>query len=160
MSTPNIKPFHDSASGKMVEKEIDLTPGFYKCFDELLVNAHDHKKRMDKLIEDMVKKKHNHKPVTSIKVDIHDDGSISFYNDGDGIHVEFLEKHQMYPPELIFGTLLSSTNFDDGDQREWGGRNGYGAKLANIFGKLFRVETVDHFNQKKFIQEFSKSMGY
>tara|TARA_B100000963_G_scaffold346874_1_gene352600 strand:- start:1295 stop:5023 length:3729 start_codon:yes stop_codon:yes gene_type:complete len=146
-------------SGSITKKDISYPPGWYKCFDELIVNAHDHKKRMDKLIEDLGKKKHNHKPVTTIKVAIEDNGAISFYNDGDGIHVEFLEKHNMYPPELIFGTLLSSTNFDDGDQREWGGRNGYGAKLANIFGKLFRVETVDHFNQKKFIQEFSNNMN-
>ena len=146
-------------SGSIVRKEVSYPPGWYKCFDELIVNAHDHKKRMDKLIEDLGKKKHTHKPVTTIKVTIEDDGSISFFNDGDGIHVEFLKKHNMYPPELIFGTLLSSTNFDDGDQREWGGRNGYGAKLANIFGKLFRVETVDHFNNKKFVQEFSNNMN-
>ena len=88
---------------KIIEKEIKFAAGWYKCFDELIVNAHDHKKRMDKTIEDLKGKKHSHKPVTTIKVNILDDGSISFYNDGDGIHLEYLEKHKMYPAELIFG---------------------------------------------------------
>ena len=103
-------------------------------------------------------KKHKYKPVTTIKVNINENGSISFYNDGDGIHIEYLTKYDMYPVELIFGTLLSSTNFNDNDKREWGGRNGYGAKLANIFGKEFTVETVDHVNKKKLVQTFSNNM--
>jgi len=60
---------------------------------------------------------------------------------------------------LIFGSLLSSTNFDDSQEREWGGRNGYGAKLANIFSTKFIIETVDHFNRKKLTQEFSNNMN-
>jgi DNA topoisomerase II len=149
----------DEEPAKIIEKEIKVASGWYKCFDELIVNAHDHKKRMDKTIEDLKGKKHHHKPVTTIKVNILEDGSISFYNDGDGIHIEYLEKHKMYPVELIFGTLLSSTNFDDEDNREWGGRNGYGAKLANIFSKSFRVETLDHINKRKLIQTFSDNMN-
>ena len=63
----NIKTFiHDKASSKMIEKEIDLTPGFYKCFDELLVNAHDHKKRMQKVANDG----NSHHMVNNIKVTI------------------------------------------------------------------------------------------
>ena len=143
---------------KIAEKTIKYAPGWYKCFDELIVNAHDHKKRMEKTIKDMGNKKHDYKPVTTIKVSINDDNSISFYNDGDGIHVEYLEKHKMYPVELIFGTLLSSTNFDDNETREWGGRNGYGAKLANIFSTKFIVETVDHVRKKKLKQVFENNM--
>ena len=151
----NIKTFiHDKASSKMIEKEIDLTPGFYKCFDELLVNAHDHKKRMQKVANDG----NSHHMVNNIKVTINDDNSITFYNDGDGILVEYMEEHKMYPPTLIFGSLLSGTNFDDNEAREWGGRNGYGAKLANIFSLKFIVETVCHINKKKFYQEFTNNM--
>ena len=111
---------------------------------------------MEKFIKYEPKAKH--KPVTQIAVNIHDDGGIEFYNDGNGIHIEYLDKHQMYPTELIFGSLLSSTNFDDTQEREWGGRNGYGAKLANIFSKKFIIETVDHKNRKKLYQEFSDNM--
>ena len=151
----NIKTFlHDNEGNKMIEKEIDLTPGFYKCFDELLVNAHDHKKRMQKIANDG----NQHYMVNNIKVNINDDNSITFYNDGDGILVEYMEEHKMYPPTLIFGSLLSGTNFDDNEAREWGGRNGYGAKLANIFSMKFIVETVCHVNKKKFYQEFTNNM--
>ena len=96
--------------------------------------------------------------VNNIKVTINDDNSITFYNDGDGILVEYMEEHKMYPPTLIFGSLLSGTNFDDNEAREWGGRNGYGAKLANIFSLKFIVETVCHINKKKFYQEFTNNM--
>jgi len=147
--------FADGEKQTVNRKHIKLTPGFYKCFDELLVNAHDHKKRMDKEIQSS---KGNHFPVTTIKVNVNSDNSISFYNDGDGILIEFMEDHKMYPPELIFGSLLTSTNYDDNEKREWGGRNGYGAKLANIFGKRFEVETVCHVNNKKFKQTFSDNM--
>ena len=147
--------FTGESNVQIQKKPIKLTPGFYKCFDELLVNAHDHKKRMDKEIKSSAGQ---HYPVTAIKVDINPDNSISFYNDGDGILIEFMENHQMYPPELIFGKLLTSTNYDDNEKREWGGRNGYGAKLANIFSKKFIVETVCHVTNKKFYQEFTNNM--
>jgi len=148
--------FTDGEKQAVNRKHINLTPGFYKCFDELLVNAHDHKKRMDKEIKGS---KGNHHPVTTIKVSVNSDDSITFFNDGDGILIEFMEDHQMYPPELIFGSLLTSTNYDDNEKREWGGRNGYGAKLANIFGKRFEVETVCHINSKKFKQTFTDNMN-
>tara|TARA_Y100000991_G_scaffold215072_1_gene204392 strand:- start:35 stop:3640 length:3606 start_codon:yes stop_codon:yes gene_type:complete len=148
----------DNDSNFIKIKNVNYAPGWYKCFDELLVNAHDHKKRIDKQIKDNKNKKCIHEPVTVIKVSILEDNSIEIYNDGDGIHIEYLDKYDMYPVELIFYTLLSSTNFDDNDNREWGGRNGYGAKLANIFGKRFSVETVDHINKKKLVQVFSNNM--
>ena len=144
-------------TNKIIKNTLSFSPAWYKCFDELIVNAHDHKKRMDKCIRENTKIKH--KKVSCIKISISDDGSISFFNNGDGIHIEYLKKYKMYPVELIFGSLLSSTNFDDSQEREWGGRNGYGAKLANIFSTRFIIETVDHFNRKKLTQEFSNNMN-
>ena len=43
--------------------------------------------------------------------------SDSVDNDGDGILIEFMEDHKMFPPELIFGSLLTSTNYDDNEKR-------------------------------------------
>lgn len=41
---------------------------------------------------------------------------------------------------MIFGHLLTGSNFDDdNDQRFGGGRNGFGAKLANILSTKFSV---------------------
>lgn len=140
-----------------LEKEkFKFCPGFYKCFDELIVNAFDHSKRQASKCnkgEDVGK-------VTSIKVDIDiENNCLSFYNNGDGIDVELIPEHNIYPPELIFGTLLTSTNYDDNEKREWGGRNGYGAKLANIFSTKMIIETVDGVRKKKYIQEFENNMS-
>jgi DNA topoisomerase-2 len=54
--------------------------------------------------------------------------------------------------QLIFGHLLTSSNYDDQEQKITGGRNGYGAKLCNIFSKMFTVETADSDSGKKFKQ--------
>ena len=40
-----------------------------------------------------------------------------------------------------------------------GGRNGYGAKLANIFSTEFVVETCDGRRQRRYRQVFSDNMG-
>ncbi len=49
----------------------------------------------------------------------------------------------MYVPEMVFGHLLTSSNYDDLEKKVTGGRNGYGAKLTNIYSKKFIVETAD-----------------
>lgn len=54
----------------------------------------------------------------------------------------------MYVPELIFGNLLTSSNYDDSEKKVTGGRNGFGAKLANIFSVFFEVEAADHKKKK------------
>ena len=65
----------------------------------------------------------------------------------------------MYIPELIFGHLLTSSNYDDNEKKVVGGRNGYGAKLANIFSTEFTIETADKTTQQKYIQTWSKNMS-
>ena len=62
---------------------------------------------------------------------------ISVKNNGVGIPVEMHKEYSMYVPELIFGHLLTSSNYNDDDKKVVGGRNGYGAKLTNIFSKFF-----------------------
>ena len=52
------------------------------------------------------------------------------------------QKEKMYVPELIFGTLLTSSNYNDDDKKVTGGRNGFGAKLTNIFSKKFEIEEI------------------
>jgi len=77
---------------------------------------------------------------------------ISVENDGRGIPIEMHSKEGVYVPELIFGHLLTSSNYDDNERKVTGGRNGYGAKLCNIFSTEFVVETVDGSKGKKFKQ--------
>ena len=99
------------------------------------------------------------KQVKNIKVNIDKQtGEISVFNDGDGIPVEIHDVHKIYIHELIFGNLLTSSNYKEGEEKVWGGVNGYGSKLANIYSKKFIVETVDHRAKKSFIQTFTNNM--
>ena len=62
----------------------------------------------------------------------------------------------MYVAEMIFGNLLTSSNYDDDEKKTTGGRNGYGAKLCNIFSTKFIIETADKNN--KFKMTWQKNM--
>lgn len=143
---------------KMVKKDVSYVPGLYKIFDEILVNAIDHNVRLKSLKEkpggdDVVLMK-------NIKVTIDKDtGYIEVFNDGDGIEVEKHPEHGIYIPELIFGHMLTSTNYDDNEERVIGGMNGLGSKLTGLFAKHFVVETVDGRRKKLFKQEFHDNMS-
>ena len=64
-----------------------------------------------------------------------------------------------YVPEMIFGHLLTGDNYDDNEKKTTGGRNGYGAKLTNIFSKKFIIETADKTVGQKFQQVFEENMS-
>lgn len=132
--------------GTIIKKDIEVPPGLIKIFDEILVNACDHTK--------------TDKTCDTIKVTIDtSNNEISVWNNGRGIDVEIHGEHKIYVPELIFGELLTSTNYDDNEKRTTGGRNGYGSKLTNIFSTKFLVETVDSERKRKFVQEFTNNMS-
>lgn len=71
-----------------------------------------------------------------------ENNQISIYNNGKGIPVVMHKGEKMYVPTMIFGHLLTSSNYNDEEQKVTGGRNGYGAKLCNIFSTKFTVETA------------------
>lgn len=121
----------------IIKREITFTPGLYKIFDEILVNALDHYTRT--------------KSVSKIQVSI-DANEISVYNDGDGIEIEIHKEVNKYIPEMIFMNMKTSGNYDKTEDKITGGKHGYGAKLTAIFSKVFTVETVDSERQKKYIQ--------
>lgn len=77
---------------------------------------------------------------------------ISVWNNGRGIPVVMHKVEKMYVPEMIFGTLLTSSNYNDDERKTTGGRNGYGAKLTNIFSNRFTVETSSAEYGNKFTQ--------
>lgn len=97
--------------------------------------------------------------MTTLKVNIDvEAGTISVYNDGRGIPIELHATEKIYIPELIFGHLLTSSNYDDDEKKLTGGRNGYGAKLANIYSLEFTVETVDKNTAQKYKQTWTENM--
>jgi len=69
------------------------------------------------------------------------------------------KEHNIYIPELIFGHLLTGSNFDDDEKKTTGGRNGYGAKLANIFSTSFTVECCDMTEGLRFEMTWEDNMG-
>lgn len=84
-----------------------------------------------------------------------ENNTISVWNDGRGIPVEMHKEQKVYVPTLIFGHLLTSSNYNDDEKKVTGGRNGYGAKLCNIFSTKFVVETCSSDSGKKFKQVLS-----
>lgn len=62
----------------------------------------------------------------------------------------------MYVPTMIFGHLLTSSNYNDEEAKVTGGRNGFGAKLCNIFSNKFTVETASREYKKAFKQVIYK----
>ena len=135
---------HDGAA--LVHRSITYSPGLYKIFDEILVNAADNKVRDDSM--------------DTLKVDLDPaTGTVNVYNNGDGIPVEMHKEEGVYVPELIFGHLLTSSNYDDAEKKVTGGRNGYGAKLANIFSKEFVVETCDGARKRRYRQVWRDNMS-
>ncbi|KAK7805688.1 hypothetical protein U0070_009837 [Myodes glareolus] len=116
-------------------REVTFVPGLYKIFDEILVNAADNKQRDPKM--------------SCIRVTIDPENNlISIWNNGKGIPVVEHKVEKMYVPALIFGQLLTSS-----------GRNGYGAKLCNIFSTKFTVETASKEYKKLFKQTWMDNMG-
>ena len=113
------------------EKNVYISQGLYKIYDEIIVNA------CDQLVKDKNK-------CDTIKVTIDKkSGEISVWNNGSGIPIAKHKKAGLYVPEFLFGKLLTSDNYDDEEERITGGKNGYGAKITNIYSTEFIIETVD-----------------
>jgi len=133
---------------KFSKKNLKYSPALLKIFDEILVNAIDRNSL-------------HPKQVSSISVAIDkESGSVTIENNGPlgGIGVRMHEKEGLWNPELVFGHLLTSTNYDDTQKRIVGGRNGYGAKLANIYSTEFSITIKDHETKQTYTQKWSKNM--
>jgi DNA topoisomerase-2 len=126
-----------------------FNPGFYKLFDELLVNAHDHVVRLRERKSDNL--------VKHIDISVKDN-AIVIKNDGESIDVEKHPEYGVYIPQMIFGELLTSTNYDKTEKKLVGGKNGYGVKLVNIFAKKLTITIVDGKRQQKYVQVFEDNM--
>ena len=136
---------------KIIEKNISYIPGLFKLFDEAIVNCRDHAVRMETRTDDA-----NALPVTHIDTIIEPDGTITMINDGNGIDVA--QKDGIWIPELVFGHLRTSTNYNKDEKKIVGGKNGFGFKLVLIWSSYGRVETVDHIRGLKYIQEYKNNL--
>lgn len=119
---------------KFVLKEIEYNPGIEKLFDEIISNAIDESKRPGTKLN-------------MIKVEVNQENGTIMVHDNGGIPVEMHKQSKMYVPQLIFGNLRSSSNYDDNDDRTWVGTNGLGAKICNIMATRFELTTADGKNK-------------
>jgi DNA topoisomerase-2 len=145
----------NDAGDKIVERNINYIPALFKLFDEGIVNCRDHVVRMQQAIQNGVP---NSLPVTNIDITVQDDGTIVMLNDGNGIDVAEHPEYKIWIPELIFGHLRTSTNYDKTEKKIVGGKNGFGFKLVLIWSTYGSVETVDHVRGLKYKQEFSNNL--
>ena len=123
---------------------ISISPGLVKIFDEVLVNAIDQHSL-------------HPKKVSEIRVEIQKGGVISVQNTGVCVPIKKHATEKIWIPELIFGHRLTSSNYNDDEQRVTGGRNGYGAKLANVLSSKFSIEIAD--GKKIYKQYWSENMS-
>ena len=90
---PTTEPMWVYKEGVGMElKDITFVPGFYKIFDEILVNAADNKQRDPNM--DVIKIEMNPEK-----------NQISIMNNGQGIPVEMHSEQKMFVPSMIFGHL-------------------------------------------------------
>jgi DNA topoisomerase-2 len=101
----------DDATKKFVLKDIEYIPGLYKLFDEGIVNCRDHVIRM--IQSTMLEKKF----VTFIDTNITEDGTITMTNDGNGIDIAKHPEYDVWIPEMVFGQLRTSTNYDKNEKK-------------------------------------------
>jgi DNA topoisomerase-2 len=142
----------------LTRRPITYIPGLYKLFDEGMVNMRDHVVRQAQAVADG---KPDALPVTTLEVEIDPaDGTIHMTNDGNGIDVAQHPEHKLWIPEMIFGHLRTSTNYDENKKEKIvGGKNGFGFKLVLIWSVWGRVETVDHVRGLKYCQEFQNNLS-
>jgi DNA topoisomerase-2 len=140
---------------KIIEKNISYIPALFKLFDEGIVNCRDHVIRMQQAV---TSGQENALPVSYIDISIQDDGTIVMTNDGNGIDVAMHPEYKIWIPEMIFGHLRTSTNYDKTEKKIVGGKNGFGFKLVLIWSTYGSVETVDHVRGLKYFQEFNNNL--
>lgn len=129
--------------------EIKYSPALLRIFVEALSNA----------IDNVWRSSEASKPCTKIKVDVDPvTGRTSIWNDGLSIPIEPHETSGIMIPELIFGHLLTSSNYNDDEERMTSGRNGLGIKLTNVFSKEFTVKTYDPSSVSLFVKTWRNNM--
>jgi DNA topoisomerase II len=139
---PNTSVKNIIDDNKILQREITYIPSFVKIFDEVVTNSVDEHKR--------------NKSLNKIDVVVDTLNNLITIKDNGGIPVVIHKEHGQYVPEVIFGNLMSGSNYDDSDERTVAGLNGLGAKLTNVFSIEFTISTCDGKNH--FRQTFKNNM--
>ena len=134
---------------KIYQKSIESSPAILRIFVEALSNA----------IDNVGRSRETKTKCTRIKVTIDKDtGRTSIWNDGDVVPIEINEEEGCYIHTMIFGQLLTGSNYDDEEERILSGRNGLGIKLTNIFSRELTISGADPSNKLTLEQTWRENM--
>lgn len=133
----------NQSTATMEKREISYIPAFVKIFSEILDNAIDEGRRAPGVMD-------------AIRVDLHDDGSISVQDNGRGIPVQIHPQTNTYVATTVFSNLRAGSNFNDDEDQQLIGTNGVGSTLTNVLSTSFKIESCD--GKKLFKQEFFDGM--
>jgi hypothetical protein len=111
------RPTGENTEIKMIPRMTQRHPALLKVFDEILVNASDNRLRST-----TTKPKPRSSSTTTTKIDVTIDPGcikskrrpfISVRNNGQGIPIRIHDTEKLYIPEMVFGHLLTGSNFHD-----------------------------------------------
>jgi DNA topoisomerase-2 len=140
------------ANETIVSKEVSVSPALVRTFVEILSNAIDNIER-----EAKTKMTYISVDLSATQCEIKNDGAVIPIEQNE-VEVNKDKREAIYNHSLIFGHLLSGSNYDDTEKRYTSGRNGLGAKLTNVLSTSFTVEGVDPNNKAKLIQTWTNNM--
>ena len=139
----------NQGSYRLLKKEINSSPAIIRIFIEALSNA----------VDNVERSRITNTKCTKIKVNLNrETGETSIWNDGDVVPIEMNEECNCYNHSLIFGQLLTGSNYDDKEDRLVSGKNGLGIKICNVFSSIFTVEGCDPVNKKTLVQTWTNNM--
>jgi DNA topoisomerase-2 len=143
--------------GRVEEREVEYIPGWFKFFDESIVNCRDHMVRCQEFLS---QKREGAVKVTYVQVTVDQEtGTITMQNDGTGLDILVHPITKLWIPEMIVAHLHSSTNYDDNKASITGGKNGLGLKALLVWSTWGLIETVDHVRGLKYVQEFRNNLS-
>ena len=106
---------------QILQKSVKISPAILRIFIEALSNA----------IDNVERSRHTKTKCSKIKVNINKEtGRTTIWNNGDVVPVEKNDDEDCYIHTMIFGQLLTGSNYDDEEERIVSGRNGLGIKLC------------------------------
>lgn len=149
-----VAEFIDDTHMRIVRRQITYVPGLERLIIECLTNSSDNVGRSKRAKVD-----------PGIIEIIISDTTFAIKNGGLCIpierHPEELDpdnpRQKIYIPKMIFGSLLTSSNYE-GDRHE-AGTNGIGAKAANIYSTEFMVVIIDSEHKLKYTQVWRDNMS-
>lgn len=145
---PTVEDVYVYRNGIIQREHAQFSAGLNRIFVEVVSNA----------LDNIWRSATAGTPSKFIKININENGSVSVWNDGNNIPVGLHDTEKIYEPELMFGHLLTSTNYDDTEERNTSGKNGYGVKICNIFSTRFSVTIYNKDAGLIYRQEWSNNM--